>query len=138
MRAEDAAGNVDDTPTWIAFSVYDGVADAEPPDAVVTVPTQNQTFPAGPVDISGTASDNTAVAKVQVAIKNRDSGQWWTGSVWGGFTYLDATLATPGATSSGWTFSFAPPASGNFGLLVRAQDAAGNQDPTKPWINFSN
>jgi hypothetical protein len=137
-QAGDAAGNVDQSPPWISFSVYDGAADSEPPDAVVVVPTPNQSFPAGPIDLAGSATDDQAVAAVELAIKDSATGQWWTGSGWGGFQYLDATLDAPGATSTGWSFSFNPSGSGGYGVLVRAQDAAGNYDPSKPWVSFSN
>ncbi len=126
------------TPPWVTFSVYDGAADAEPPDATVTTPSPNQSFPAGLIELTGAATDNQEVAEVELAIKNSTTGQWWTGSGWGGFTYLDATLATPGATSTGWSFTFDPPATGGYGMLVRAQDAAGNYDPSRPWVSFSN
>ena len=73
------------------------------------------------------------------AIKNKTTNQWWNGSAWeAGFRWAgDATLGSPGNSPTTWSYDFTPPVAGSFAVMVRADDAAGNTDPSKPWINFS-
>lgn len=137
VRARDAAGNIDPTKPWVNFTVVSG--DTTPPDATVTVPTANQVFPLGTVTFTGNATDNVGVAYVRVAVKDRTTGQWWNGNSWQtAFVYFaNATLETPGGTSTSWSFPWPAPSAGNYQLLVRADDANANIDPTKPFVNFS-
>jgi DNA-binding beta-propeller fold protein YncE len=138
LRAGDAAGNFDATRPYYNFTVVSS-ADTVPPNGTVTVPSVNQVFPNGPVAFSGNATDNVGVTGVQLAIRNRTTMQWWSGSGWqAGFKWFTlATLGTPGGTSTTWQYTWMPPGTGSYALQVRADDAAGNQDPTKPFINFS-
>lgn len=110
--------------------------DPVPPNGTVTVPTKNQAFPLGTVAMSGAATDDVGVAAVDVAIQNRTTLQWWTGTGWGTFKWLGATVASPGATSTTWAYNWPAPATGTYALQVRAVDGAGNVDPTKPWVTF--
>ena len=74
---------------------------------------------------------------VRVSIKNA-SGQWWNGSNWGAFTFVTATLDNPGGTSTGWTYTFTPPAGGpGFGFQARALDAVGNLGANTIWRSFT-
>jgi hypothetical protein len=99
----------------------------------VTAPTKQEILPVGIVDVTGTATDNTAVQRVRVAVKDRAAGLWWDGAAWGSFTWFDATLASPGAATTDWSWTFdAGP--GLYGFLVAAEDSSGNADPTKPWV----
>jgi hypothetical protein len=80
------------------------------------------------------------VTTVRVAIKDRTTGLWLrSNNTWGAFQNQAAVLGTPGGTTTGWTFSFSPPAggSGQYALQIAAVDAAGNLDPTKPWVPFN-
>ena len=82
---------------------------------------------------------NVSVAEVRIGIRDRTTGLWLRGNgTWGAFQNQQAVLGTPGGTSTGWTYSFTPPTggSGNYALQVAAVDAAGNVDPTKPWVPF--
>jgi hypothetical protein len=136
VKVFDTAGNVDPSAPWRNFTVYEGELDVTPPEGLVDVPTKNEVFSLGEITLSGTATDDQAVAVVQVAIKDRDTGQWWTGSGWAGFTWLDAAVAAPGSPDTDWSFAWTPPAAARYALMVRALDAAGNADPTKPWVPF--
>jgi YVTN family beta-propeller protein len=138
VRAGDAALNYDPTRPYNTFSVV-SATDTTPPDATVTVPAANQAFPNGPVAFNGLATDNVGVTSVQVAVRNRTTGRWWSGTAWQPTFkwFAAATLGTPGGASTTWQYTWTPPATGIYALMVRADDAAGNQDPTKPYVNFS-
>lgn len=136
-RAKDAAGNLDAKPTFTQFTVYSGVPDTIAPTGTITTPTVNQQVPKSvPFTIRGSANDNAGVAKVQVAIKNGATGQWWTGTTWGAFTWLNATPTSPGATATAWSFTWTPPAAGSFGVQLNVKDAAGLANTPKPFVNF--
>ena len=139
--AVDAAGNVDPTKPWVTFNVSGGGGggDTTPPNGTVTTPTNNQTLSGIPAQLSGGATDDIGVAQVRVAIRDRSSGLWLRGNgTWGTFQNQSANVASIGATSTTWTYSFtpAPGGSGNYAMQVAAIDAAGNIDPTKPWVPF--
>lgn len=113
-------------------------ADTAAPNGMVTVPTQDQALAAGSTTLSGTATDNVGVAAVDVAVRDRTSSRWLqpNGSWATAFAWLASTPASPGARSTSWTFTYqATP--GSFALQVRARDAAGNADPTKPWVRYT-
>jgi DNA-binding beta-propeller fold protein YncE len=111
--------------------------DTVAPDSVVTTPVDNETYPS-PVAFAGTATDDVGVDSVGVAVKNPVDSTWLQrdGS-WGPTrVFLAARLAASGSTSTGWSFTFTAPAAGRYGLTVKTDDAAGNTDPTKPWVTF--
>lgn len=137
--AVDASGRV-----YVSDTYNDRVLVYEwpPPDTVApngtaSVPSNNQSFALGTVPMSGSATDNVGVSSVSVAIKNTATNQWWTGSTWGAYKKLAATLATPGGTSTTWTYNWPAPSAGTYAVSVIAEDAAGNVDPTRPWVNFT-
>ncbi len=136
-RSQDIWGNTSTSSSWRSFSAFDGPPDAIDPETVVDVPGVNESFPFADITLSGIATDNSAVESVTVAIKNSSTGQWWTGSDWGGFTRVATTLASPGSAATNWTYTFAPPQEGTYGVQVQAADHAGNVDPTPVWRNFT-
>ncbi|MNC86540.1 hypothetical protein D3C83_22120 [compost metagenome] len=105
----------------------------------MTTPKAKAKLPLAPtISLSGNATDDRSVASVSVAIKNGTTNLWLrTDGTWGLFQWLPASLTTPGGTSSAWTFPWAPPGTGSFTLQVKATDAAGNIDPTKPSVPFT-
>ena len=127
-RASDAAGNPSTTMPFTRFTVS-GPPDTTAPDTVIAVPTSGQSFALGTVTMSGSASDNVGVSSVRVAIQDTGSGQWWTGSTWAASQqWLNATLFSPGAPSTGWSYAWHSPASGGYTAFARATDAATNVD----------
>jgi DNA-binding beta-propeller fold protein YncE len=136
-QAWDAAGNTTASPPWTAFSVVD--PDTTPPHTTVAVPTNNQVFAPGTITFSGVSTDNVAVAKVTVAIKNVSTGLWLQADgSWGSFKWLPATLTdTSNPMSVPWSYSWNPPGSGTYGMQARATDASGNVDPTTPFTKFT-
>lgn len=139
VRATDAAGNIDPSRPSVPFTVTDPQPDTTAPNGTLTSPTANQAVPlASPIVFTGTATDNRGVATVEVAVKNNATNLWLRlDGTWGAFQWLPATLAIPGATSTGWTYSWLPPGTGGFTVQVRATDGSGNVDPTKPNVPFS-
>jgi len=90
------------------------------------------------ISCSGSATDNRGVTGVRVGIRNQASGQWWhSDGTWGAFQSYPATLGSPGARSTSWTFSWVPPTTGNFGINAVARDAAGNIDGSPAWRTFT-
>jgi Bacterial Ig domain len=109
------------------FTVTD--ADTTKPVMSIVTPTDNQSFTATPVTVSGTATDNVGVTSVVVAFyRGLPSGaQYWNGSTWqSGFIWLTSLLGSPGARSTSWSYVFNAPPGGNFGLITAAGDEAGN------------
>jgi hypothetical protein len=107
----------------IAGSTLFGLTSAQivilPVGTDVAKPVVNVTSPANaaivvdtdPVSVSGSASDDIGVAKVQVSLD--------------GVTYQDAVLASPNATSTTYTANVTPAPGANT-LRVRALDQKGN------------
>ena len=94
------------------FSVTATTSDTQAPVPTTTVPTNNQGFPLGMVDMSGNATDNVGVTRVRVAIKNKTTNQWWNGATWQPtFVWAsDAAMGSPGALRRrGATVPLQPP-----------------------------
>jgi hypothetical protein len=95
------------------------------------------------VNISGTASDNTSVAKVNVAVKNKNTGQWWNAatSSWSkSYQESAASLSNPGGANTNWTSSFPTPLDGGpFVIEASAVDGGGQHDalPASSSINVA-
>lgn len=116
------------------------VDDTTRPDATLTSPARNAVLPFAPIQFSGQATDNVGVTSVRIALRRNSDNRWWSGSGTSGFSsgYVmhEAVLATPGGTSTGWTWDWTPRAAGLYTIVVEARDAAGNIDGTKPNVPF--
>ena len=57
------------------------------------------------LDLAGTATDDKGVAAVRVALEDQDTGRYVqpNGTMAAAFATLNATLASPNATSTTWT-----------------------------------
>ena len=111
--------------------------DAVPPTVGVSAPT-NWSMVSAVVLVEGSATDDVGVSSVVLEIFDRDTGDWWNGSVWQeGRTSVLATLDAAGALSTGWSYPFDPPvvASQPYWVTVRSFDAAGNASPYV-YVNF--
>ncbi|MGH9154703.1 MAG: beta strand repeat-containing protein [Acidimicrobiales bacterium] len=108
----------------------------------VTAPTASVTFPAdastvgatayaagcAPAGVCGAAGDpGSGVSSVKVSIR-QGSGNWWGGSAFdqAAETFVPATLATAGATSTAWRYPLPLPAAGGYVVHVQATDVVGN------------
>jgi DNA-binding beta-propeller fold protein YncE len=113
--------------------------DTAAPNGNLTSPAKDQVV-TSPVTFTGAATDNVGVTQVRIAVQDRVSKQWYRSTnSWGAFQAQLATLASPGGTSTTWSYQWTPPAggSGQYAVQVNAVDAAGNQDPTKPYVAFT-
>jgi DNA-binding beta-propeller fold protein YncE len=112
--------------------------DTADPDTTITAPARNATV-SSPVNVQGGATDDTGVTGVDVAVRDRSSLQWWNGTGWqAAIRWIPADVATPGAGSTTWSYSFAPTSgSGDYAVQARAKDAAGKLDATRPLVPFA-
>jgi len=102
-----------------AFAARKAQADTTRPSVTISSPTAGATV-AGTVNMSGTASDNAAVAKVDVAV---DGGAWQTAS---------------GTTSWATSFSSTVYSNGSHTLAARATDTSGNTTTKTETLTLSN
>ena len=125
-----------------AFGVG-GVSASGPPDTTITSPANNATVtnPNGNQVIRGTATDDTHVDHVLVTIQDANAQLWWnqTTSAWENVVAQNlATLSSPSATSTNWTYSFpAPQNGGPFTIQAEAVDADGQHDPSVAQTAFT-
>jgi hypothetical protein len=110
--------------------------DTTAPTVTIAAPVKDQNVGLAPFDIGGSANDDVGVASVRLAIRDRDTLLWWTGTEWGAYTTLEASIAEPGAPTTTWSYSWTPPAAGNYGVLVRVEDTSANTNAVKPWVRF--
>ena len=101
----------------------------KPPGGAITT-TSGQ----GRLKVSGWAYDDIAVAKVTVAIRNRDTGRWLrlNGS-WGRYQRHVVRMTKPGEPRTGWwlTKRVRP---GRYGVSLVVVDDSGNRnDGPRPW-----
>ncbi|WGX96063.1 PKD domain-containing protein [Nocardioides sp. L-11A] len=84
------------------------------------------------LNLAGTATDDKGVARVGVAIQDRDTSRYLqpNGTLSANLATLDATLADPGATSTTWTLNVPLPTQGDWAVTAYAWDSAGQQDPS--------
>ena len=132
--AVDGQNNADPTPATRSFSMV-GAPDTTAPTVAVTTPSQLNALRPGAtsVDIAGTASDAVGVTAVRITIQDTITKLWWTGSGWGAITNIPTTLSDPGASSTTWSYTFAPPGAGKYGYQVTAVDGAGNVSAKTAW-----
>jgi hypothetical protein len=131
VRARDTDNTLSSPTRSVDFTVHRFVPDAAPPETTIDAPLDGSSQGVGPLSVTGSATDDQALAGVLVAVRHTPTGQWWTGSAWTTTeTWLSGNLATPGATSSAWSWTFAAPAAGSYTILAEARDLATNVDPS--------
>lgn len=112
------------------------------PVATIISPANNSTVPnpGGDQPMSGSASDDLGVDRVLVSVKDRNTSKWWdaTTRTWSKyFASNRATLARPGGTSTGWSFSFPAPAAGaSYLAYADAVDGDGQHSAPVAEIRF--
>ncbi|RAY11396.1 hypothetical protein DPM19_30700 [Actinomadura craniellae] len=112
--------------------------DTTAPDASITSPAlQDEVYGRRALTFQGTATDDTGVASVGVAIQDRDTRLWYRpDGTWGAYHRYSATLSAPGAASTGWSFTWTPAEPGAYMVQAVAKDAAGHPDAELPWRRF--
>jgi large repetitive protein len=119
----------------VAFFDFNTAPAASPIDTTITTPIEGRVIPAGQgFTITGTATSNNGVKRVQVEIQNRDSKQYLQDDLatWGGSNNVFATLATPNANSTTWSLNLPAGIVGsqNLQIMAKAFGATGS-DPVK-------
>jgi hypothetical protein len=130
VQAVDTSDNVDNSTPNVKFTVSNVPPDTIAPDTTLSTPTEAQSFPTGPVSITGSATDNLSVSSVQVRITN-SGGLYWTGSAWSATnTAVNATLATPNTTATTWSYNFLANAADTYSVTATALDSSLVADTT--------
>ncbi len=82
------------------------------------------------LNLAGTATDDKGVQGVRVALRDLDTGRYVqpNGTMAASFATVNATLASPGATSTAFTLSVDLPTKGEYSVEAWAVDTAGQQD----------
>ncbi|MEH1016285.1 hypothetical protein V6U90_24660 [Micromonospora sp. CPCC 206060] len=82
------------------------------------------------LDLAGTATDDKGVQSVRVALRDLDTGRYVqpNGTMAASFATVNATLASPGATSTTFTLPIDLPTRGEYSVEAWAVDTAGQQD----------
>lgn len=112
------------------------------PAATITSPANDSTVPnpLGDLAMSGSATDDRGVDRVQVSVKDRNSSKWWdaTTRTWTKFFAENpATLTSRGGTMTDWSFSFpAPAAGGSFLAYADAVDTDGQHSAPPAEVKF--
>ncbi len=76
------------------------------------------------VGVAGAATDDVGVARVEIAVQNTATRQWFQpGGGFGSYVWLNATLVSPGGASTDWSYSGLP--LGEYVVLARAVDTSG-------------
>ncbi|MCE7883108.1 MAG: hypothetical protein DYH08_04470 [Actinobacteria bacterium ATB1] len=110
------------------------------PDVVVTSPTRQQRIPAaGSLTITGTATDDVSVSRVSIALRRTDTGRYLSSAgIWvSTYTLLPATLTSPGAASTTWSYTWSAPVTGSYSVIPQAWDNGNRVDPSRSWTAFS-
>ncbi|MFZ0325164.1 MAG: PKD domain-containing protein, partial [Actinomycetes bacterium] len=131
VRATDRDGLTTATANRGSLTVTAQVPGDAFPDGLLSNPglgTSSLTSPH--LDLAGTATDDKGVASVRVAILENNSRRYLrpNGTLDSGFATVNATVASPNATSTTWTLPVDLPSSGDYRVTVWAWDTAGQQD----------
>jgi large repetitive protein len=116
-------------------ATYTWVVDTAPPTVTLSFPANKHTYREESWNVGcsapglcGNAKDpRSGVTSVVVSIQ-QGSGNWWGGSSFNKTSefFNTATLASPGATTTEWSYPLSLPEDGSYTVHVRATDAVGN------------
>jgi len=104
----------------------------------LATPTNGQTLTSAPINITGAATDNVGVTSVRLELRRTSDQAYWNGTTFQPTsTFVLATLASPGATSTSWSYSFNPGANASYSVRATAVDAKPNVDGSPAFRSFS-
>jgi hypothetical protein len=100
------------------------------PNGLLSFTGLDQNIEALHLDLAGTATDDKGVAGVKVALRDLDTGRYVqpNGTMASTFATVNATLASPGETSTTFTLPIDLPTKGEFSVEAWAVDTVGQQD----------
>lgn len=137
VEARDAAGLIDGSRPSVPFTVTTEAPDTVAPDTTITSPEAGASLPSGNVALSGTATDDRAVAGVRLAITD-GSGRSWDGTA---FTTAPATVAATltgsGTPSATWGYTLPGAPAGSYAVTATATDASGTPDADPATRSFT-
>jgi hypothetical protein len=116
-RATDTSGNTTDASVSVAFS--NAVPDSTPPTVSISLPSPGASV-AGTIAVSGSASDNAALAKVEISV---DAG---------------AYQLAEGTTSWRYSLDTTSYSDGSHTVATRATDTSGNASSTGETVSVQN
>jgi hypothetical protein len=114
-RSTDFAGNSNITIVLVGYRSAGG-ADAVKPTVKISSHTNGTVLPKAPINLTGTASDDFGVFKVDVSLNAID---WW-----------------PAAGTTSWTYTGLALGDGGNTIWVRATDFAGNSNTTSIFVTY--
>ncbi|TWD82634.1 PKD domain-containing protein [Kribbella amoyensis] len=120
----------------VAFFDFNSVAAPNGTETTITDPIEGRIKPVDePYTISGTASAASGVQRVQVEIMDRQSRRYLNDDLttWGTTTSntINATLASPNATSTTWSLPLTMTQNRELQVMARTVAVNNSQDPTK-------
>lgn len=100
-----------------------------PPDVLLTSGTGTVPAPGADIPLTGTATDDFGVGSVQLAVFDNSTGRYLqnNGTLASGYNTVSATLATPNATSTTWSYALHLPGAGDYSVTALAFDTSGQQ-----------
>jgi PKD repeat protein len=114
-----------------------------PPDTLLDITGTQPNQPTLQLSLTGTATDDIGVSAVRVSLRERVSGRYVqpNGSLSAAFSTLPTVLATPGGTSTTWSYSTTLLSQGDYDVTAYAFDTVGQQDTstvgaTARWIFY--
>jgi hypothetical protein len=117
----------------VAFYDFNSVPAPGPNETAIVNPIEGRVEEADvPFTIDGTATATSGVQRVQMEIRDRDSRQYLQDNLttWGAYNTFNATLASPGASSTTWSVPLT--ISGNRRIQISARTFGNNGSDASP------
>jgi PKD repeat protein len=128
VRATDDSGLTTASANQGRLTVNAQVPGDLPPDTTLGfTPPANESLA---INLGGTAIDDRGVASVRVTLQDRDTGRYLQpdGTMSATPATRNATLGTPGGTTTTWALALTLPTAGNWTFTAVAFDSGGQQD----------
>jgi len=130
VRATDDIGLTTAAANRGALTINVQVPGDVPPDTTVTPTGTQPNLTSLHLNLAGTATDDKGVKAVGVSLRDSESSLYVqpNGTRASTFALINATLASPNATSTTWSLSIDLPATGNYTVTAIAVDTSDQQD----------
>ena len=128
--ATDSDGIMTPQSMWAIAVLNAQVAGDAPPKATLAAPGIQPPGQSLGLDLAGNATDDKGVDQVRVTLRDADTSRYLKpdGTLSATYATVPATLASPGATSTGWSLPVTLPTKGTWNVTAVAVDTAGQQD----------